>query len=1363
MSVVTLYNNHRPWIMDLDIYLPPIDPLHCTLFYDRHDTVMYQDMFNSIEGDRWRLTGEGLFIGKEGVVAPILLTPEQLKWYEMTDTSAPHISMALHPGHEARELGGMTKRLRAVTDWEPTDINMVLYSHTAKAYWIAGRTEDMGSLTHNQISRCHGREQTDGPGAEQLIAKQPPDLWSQGPTDVGLCNIAPVTFDLSSNEPIWVSQYHNKPEADEGIASTVQGLLERGVITPWNTPIFPVQKPGTNKYRLVHDLRRINSMVVTPTLAVPNPYITVSNLTPAHQWFTCIDLANAFFCIPLSEECKSCLAFTYRGRQYSYNRLPQGFILSPGIFNQVLKEQLMKCTLPPDCVLIMYVDDLLLAATTNEGCLQATDLILQQLYASGFKVSKEKLQVSRPSVAFMGRLITAQGSTLSPSQRNSILSHPKPVTVKDMLSFLGLTGFSRNYIPMYVALTTPLRQLVKEPGVKNLQAELTWTPEAEQAFIALKKEMAHAAHLNCADYSLGFFLDVSETGNSAHGVLFQKQTGTRRVLTYVSVLLDGIEQRQPTCARFAAGLAKIIEKTSHIVMGHQVTVLTTHSVMSFVNSATFTFSPLRQRRLAKCLAAPNVTYTHEGVNMADLLTDGLPHDCAPITELACRVRQNLTASQLTDDPNNLTLFTDGCCYRSDNGTLTSAFSVVQQTDQGFLTVKAAKLQGKQSAQRAELIAVTEALKFAGTNRVIIYTDSAYVVTAVHVELPVWRRAGFVTASARPLTHESEIRLLLEALLIPEAVAVIKCQGHSKGDSVVSRGNDAADAAAKLAAGYKMQMMVQTHQLVDNLLPSFSREYLVAEHDKCAPEEKSVWAEHGALRATDGLWQAPDGRPALPAVLTTSVFRQVHGPAHVGSKQMMTALKPWWHPFLSAMVSNFVLTCDICQAHNVKPTLKQLQGTFSPVYGPGEEIVVDYTDMITKVQGKQYMLVIVDSFTGWPEAYPTGREDSTSVIKCLINHYIPHHGFPRRIRSDNGTHFKNENLRMVEQSLGLTHAFGAVYHPQSQGKVERMNLTLKLKLAKICAQTKLTWLSALPLALMSVRSSVNRISGFTPFELLTGRSFPGPSTPLRPDHITPLSHCVYFDKLTALIEQFSQQVTPDTEPEPIPAPTEWVRLKKFRRKWNEARWSDPLKVTARTSHCVRLAGKGDTWYHLSACTPCDPPNRSLTQTAVDLKTQVQEREGEELPGEGELLPYPIPEILHRKGDIFSSPQLEPLAHCVSADCAYGAGIAVTFKDKYGVEKVRQQNKKPGECAVTHEEDGRTIFHLITKRKCTDLPTYEDFTNSLKHMRDWCVKQRVKSVSVPRLGCGLDKLDFQRVQNILSKVFTGVDIVITIYSL
>ncbi|MGL5038188.1 MAG: DDE-type integrase/transposase/recombinase, partial [Aeromonas sp.] len=337
-------------------------------------------------------------------------------------------------------------------------------------------------------------------------------------------------------------------------------------------------------------------------------------------------------------------------------------------------------------------------------------------------------------------------------------------------------------------------------------------------------------------------------------------------------------------------------------------------------------------------------------------------------------------------------------------------------------------------------------------------------------------------------------------------------------SDIAKGNDAADHAAKQAAGYHPNMQLQAILSADHVLPPFTRSTLVNEQKHACPEELSVWREHGAVQASDGLWQAPDGRPVLPLILTPSIMTQAHTHSHVNAKQMAKTLRYWWHPFLTATITNFVLSCAICQEHNPKPTLKQLQGSFTPLKGPGEEIVIDYTDMIDRVQGKRYLLVVVDGFTGWPEAYPTGKEDSISVIKCLINHYIPHYGFPRRVRSDNGSHFKNDHLQTVEKALGLLHAFGAVYHPQSQGKVERMNLTLKLKLAKICAQTKLSWLSALPIALMSIRSSTNRISGFTPFELLTGRSFPGPSTPLTESACAPISHCVYFEKLNALIKQ-----------------------------------------------------------------------------------------------------------------------------------------------------------------------------------------------------------------------------------------------------
>lgn len=111
-----------------------------------------------------------------------------------------------------------------------------------------------------------------------------------------------------------------------------------------------------------------------------------------------------------------------------------------------------------------------------------------------------------------------------------------------------------------------------------------------------------------------------------------------------------------------------------------------------------------------------------------------------------------------------------------------------------------------------------------------------------------------------------------------------------------------------------------------------------------------------------------------------------------------------------------------------------------------------------------------------------RKRAADVVKWLTRELIPRFGIPEVIRSDNGSHFSNAELQEIEKTFGIKHTFGAVYHPQSQGLVERANRTIKEGLAKVCAETKLTWVAALPIVLYGIRSCPNSKLGISPHEV-----------------------------------------------------------------------------------------------------------------------------------------------------------------------------------------------------------------------------------------------------------------------------------------
>lgn len=126
----------------------------------------------------------------------------------------------------------------------------------------------------------------------------------------------------------------------------------------------------------------------------------------------------------------------------------------------------------------------------------------------------------------------------------------------------------------------------------------------------------------------------------------------------------------------------------------------------------------------------------------------------------------------------------------------------------------------------------------------------------------------------------------------------------------------------------------------------------------------------------------------------------------------------------------------------------------------------------------------------------------------------------------------------------------------------------------------------------------------------------------------------------------------------------------------------------------------------------------------------------------------------KGSLFDSKDC--LAHCVSEDLRMGAGIALQFRQKIKrVSELKEQKKTKGDVAVLKEEK-RFIYYLITKDKYYQKPSYENLKLSLIKMREHMDKNNIKSLSIPKIGCGLDKFDWNKVLEIIKEVLWNIDI-------
>lgn len=138
----------------------------------------------------------------------------------------------------------------------------------------------------------------------------------------------------------------------------------------------------------------------------------------------------------------------------------------------------------------------------------------------------------------------------------------------------------------------------------------------------------------------------------------------------------------------------------------------------------------------------------------------------------------------------------------------------------------------------------------------------------------------------------------------------------------------------------------------------------------------------------------------------------------------------------------------------------------------------------------------------------------------------------------------------------------------------------------------------------------------------------------------------------------------------------------------------------------------------------------------------------------------PNVVELKGDIFETDQSMALAQCVSSDLKMTKGIALEFRRRFGgLNQLRRLPRTvPDVLSLRLKE--REIFYLVTKQHFWQKPEPEHLFQSLQKLRTLCEEREIKTLTCPRLGTGLDGLQWETVRSMLQYIFRNSQVTIQV---
>ena len=134
---------------------------------------------------------------------------------------------------------------------------------------------------------------------------------------------------------------------------------------------------------------------------------------------------------------------------------------------------------------------------------------------------------------------------------------------------------------------------------------------------------------------------------------------------------------------------------------------------------------------------------------------------------------------------------------------------------------------------------------------------------------------------------------------------------------------------------------------------------------------------------------------------------------------------------------------------------------------------------------QKVLVVIDHFTRYVQAYPVDNEQAETVANMLYNKYFCTFGFPHWLMSDQAQAFVGKVLGKLCQQLQVEKVRTSLYHPQSNGQVERVHQTLMRMIGKLDTSKKKCWPEHIASICHAYNATRSQVMGYSSYFLMFG--------------------------------------------------------------------------------------------------------------------------------------------------------------------------------------------------------------------------------------------------------------------------------------